>query len=84
MLKSLRSPSPPSTMCQNTSIMDGSDLRIAGRFRLRENLIDRYVSVLGRNLRPWEEAIATVMDNNIARDVVVERDAFETVNRFAR
>jgi len=64
--------------------MDSPDFLVAGRFRLRENLFDWYVAVPGQNLRPREEAIATVMDYNIACDVIVKRDALETVNRFAR
>src|SRR5437667_10914698 len=84
VLKGLRRFAPPSAMCQNTPGMDCSDLRLAGRFRLRENLIDREVAVLGPNLRSGEEAITTVMDNNVARNVVVKRDALKTVDRFAR
>src|SRR5439155_25731121 len=48
----------------------------------RKNPVDSDVAFVGRNLCSGEKAISAVMDNDIARDIVVERDAFETVDRF--
>src|SRR5439155_11281306 len=83
VLERLQDRTPPAAVSESLPTFNRADFRILCRRRTSEDRRDCLMAGVGKDLRVREKAVPAVMDENITRDIVVKRNALETVDRLS-